>query len=113
MTRHTERLLHAREQAPAELRGGAFDRWILPLVIASLEPQQADLLEWLLTGEGPAIPTSDLCKLLGKTPEQIGVTVSRLRRLGLVKTHYEQNDTYRYACHDAVEWVKAAYHTAR
>ena len=108
--KYTRKLLGGREKAPDGLGGPLFDAWLLGLILDSLEPAQRDILEWLLCGE-PKQPlcTSDLCVVSHKTPEQMGAALTRLRRLGLIKTHYEVGeDNIRRAYHAPVPWVIAA-----
>lgn len=111
MNRYTRKLLEGREHAPAGLRGTLFDAWLLDLIIDSLEPAQRDIMEWLLCGE-PKQPlcTSDLCLVAHSTPTRLGAALSRLRRLDLVKTHYEigEEDKIRRAYHVAAPWILAA-----
>jgi DNA-binding transcriptional ArsR family regulator len=109
--KYTQKLLEGRRKAPDELRSPLFDAWLLGLILESLEPAQRDILEWLLCGEPiDALCTSDLCVAAHKTPTQMGAALTRLRRLGLVKTHYEvgEEDKIRRAYHVAVPWVIAA-----
>ena len=108
MIKHTKQLLAARIRAHGHFDAARFDTWILPLLIDSLEPLQAEIVKWLLIGSGPPIPTAELCELLNKTPQQVGSALSDLRKVGLVTTTYRNNDGPRYACHDLVAWMKAA-----
>lgn len=111
MKRHTQKLLEGRERAPEGLCGVLFDAWLLGLILDSLEPAQRDIMEWLLCGE-PKQPlcTSDLCEVAHSTPERLGAGLTRLRRLGLIKTHHEvdEEDKIRRAFHVAVPWIVSA-----
>lgn len=108
MTKHTERLLHARLIAP--FGGEAFDAWFLPLVLESLEPLQLDVIEWLILGDSGdlAWSTLDLCEHIGSTPTRIGSCTSDLRVLGLITTDRRADEHGQQAYHTAVPWVHAA-----
>lgn len=108
MSRMAEHIIRARDTAPVQ--GADFDAWLLDLILEALEPAQRDILGWLLIGENRHVPvsTNDLCIALETTPTRIGVTLSRLRRIGLIKTTYEQDEHGRYALHVAAPWVQGA-----
>ena len=110
MTKLTRRLLQARTDAPADIRGPEFDAWFWPLILETLEPVQNDLMQWLvLVNHDDALCTSDLCVAARGTPNQIGAALSDLRKLGLVETtHRVDDDATRRAYHIAVKWVRAA-----
>lgn len=110
MSRHAERLIKARSTVPEHMRSANFDAWLLPLILDALEPVQRDLMDWLLIGENNHVPvsTNDLCVALETLPTRIGLTLSRLRRIGLVQTTYQTDEHGRSAYHVAVAWVRQA-----
>lgn len=110
--KHIERLLEARSGAPDEIRGLAFDAWVLVLVLDSLSPAEQDTLKWILA-QAEVLCTNDLCVAAHTTPTRIGATLTRLRRFGLIKTYYgAEADGLRRAYHTAALWVQRAWQEA-
>lgn len=109
MTKMTQSLLEAREDAPARMCGPEFDAWLMPLILEALEPVQRDLFEWLLIGSSEEPwSTTDLCDAADTTPTRAGAALSDLRRLGLIETIHKTDEHGKTAYHIAVKWVRQA-----
>lgn len=105
MSKTTTILLSARLTAPCA--GPAFDAWMLPLVIATLEPMQADILRRIISAGG-TLTTEQLCGLLDATPQQVGSAVSDLRKLSLLKSTPIPGGATRATRHVIAAWVLEA-----
>lgn len=105
MRKSVDMLLASRADAPYP--GIAFDAWLLPIVLELLAPLERDCMDVLLLGEprDEWVSTPDLAGDIGRTLEQMGAVLSRLRGLGLVETSHETTEEGRTAYHRAVAWV--------
>lgn len=85
----------------------ASDAWLLTIVLELLAPLERDCMDVLLLGEprDEWVSTPDLAGDLGRTLEQMGAVISRLRGLGLIETEHETNEEGRTAYHRAVSWA--------
>lgn len=108
MKKSVDMLLASRAGAPCP--GIAFDAWLLTIVLELLAPLECDCMDVLLLGEprDEWVSTPDLAGNVGRTLEQMGAVLSRLRGLGLVETEHQTTEDGRTAYHRAVSWVVAA-----
>lgn len=108
MKRALEIILAATRHRPEQLQGIdapaalAFYGWLFDVVMDLASPCERHVLEILaMAGE---CSTADLIRACGAgiTPQQMGATLARLRRLGLVWTIRSHGEAY----HDLDGWVR-------
>jgi hypothetical protein len=102
---NARRLLKARTSAPIGLD---FDVWFLPLVLETLEPQQAAILIWLLEHGGSA-RSDAITSHFKTTPQRAGSAISDLRRLGLLTSQDIPGESTRASQHTAARWAIEAW----